>query len=331
MMLLSIKVRMIIIFAVAFASTLILTSEFIRGAKKKKYVVQDKYKKGKPKIPTMGGLAILGGVMIALVLTQLVYNLVPPYANLTPFFVYYFVVLVFGLYGLTDDLFTFRKRYDKVLILYFLALPIAILTRDTSLNLIIAEVELGALYAFLFAPVYVMVVANLVNVHAGFNGLSGGLSMILLIFAAIGSFLSDGLTYIPLIVPILGALAAFMFYNEYPSRVLLGNVGTYILGGALGGFLILSNQELFGVIILTPHIINFIIDTWTLKIKKTPLVKFGEIREDGTVVSPPSMKFVSLKFLVTYYLKLSEPQAVMLLYCLTLLFCLTGLYFSPYI
>jgi UDP-N-acetylglucosamine--dolichyl-phosphate N-acetylglucosaminephosphotransferase len=279
----------------------------------------------------MGGLAILGGIMISLVLTQLLYNLIPPYMNLTPFFVYYFIILVFGLYGLTDDLFSFRKRYDKVLILYFLALPIAILTRDTTLNLIVAQVELGALYAFLFAPVYVMVVANLINVHAGFNGLASGLSMILLIFAAAGSYLSDGLTYIPIIVPVLGSLAAFMYYNEYPARVLLGNVGAYILGAALGGFLILSNQELFGVIILIPHIFNFIIDTYTLKIRKIPLVKFGELQEDGTIKAPPTMKYVSLKFLVTHYFRLTEPEAVLILYGITLMFCIMGLSLSPYI
>ncbi|MFH1836069.1 MAG: hypothetical protein ABH851_07775, partial [Methanobacteriota archaeon] len=114
-------------------------------------------------------------------------------------------------------------------------------------------------------------------------------------------------------------------------RVLLGNIGTYLLGGALGGFLILSNQELFGVIILIPHIINFIIDTWTLKIRKIPLEKFGRIRRDGTVVSPPSMKFVSLKFLVTYYFRLTEQQAVIILYGITLVFCVVGLALTPYI
>jgi UDP-N-acetylglucosamine--dolichyl-phosphate N-acetylglucosaminephosphotransferase len=279
----------------------------------------------------MGGLAILGGIMISLVLTQLLYNLIPPYMNLTPFFVYYFVVLVFGLYGLTDDLFSFKKRYDKILILYFLALPIAILTRDTTLNLLFMQVNLGVLYAFLFAPIYVMAVANLVNVHAGFNGLISGLSMILLVTAAIGSYFSNGLNYIPIIIPVLGALAAFIFYNEYPAQVLLGNVGAYLLGGALGAFLIVSNQELFGVVILIPHIFNIIIDTYTLKIRKVPLVKFGGIREDGTIESPPVMKYVSLKFLVTHYFRLTEPQAVLILCGITLVFCIIGLFLAPYI
>jgi len=238
---------------------------------------------------------------------------------------------VFGLYGLTDDLFMFKKRYDKILILFFLALPIAILTRDTDLNLLFTNVDLGVFYAFLFAPIYIMVVANLINVHAGFNGLSGGLSLILLITAAVGSYMSDGLTYIPLIVPVVGSLAAFMHFNEYPSKVLLGNIGTYLLGASLGGFLILSNQELFGVIILIPHIINFLIDTWTLKIKKTPLVKFGGVRKDGTIISPPSMRFVSLKFLVTHYLRLTEQKAVFALYGITIIFAILGLVLTSYI
>jgi len=171
-----------------------------------------------------------------------------------------------------------------------------------------------------------MVVSNLINVHAGYNGLSGGTSLIILFFVSLKLFLLGKTELLILIIPISAALLAFMYFNIYPSKVLLGNIGTYLVGGAIGTFIVLGDIELFGVFILMPHIINFIIDTWTLKIMKIPLDKFGQIRKDGTIQSPSSMKFVSLKFFVTYYFKLTEKQAVWILWAFTLIFCILGLF-----
>lgn len=313
----SLKIIYIGIMLVAFLTTFFLMKPFMKRSKEKGFVVKDMYKKDKPKIPTMGGLVILTGILISLIFAIFFDKI------RTALFIFYFTVFMFGLYGLTDDLFGFKKRRNKVWVLFLLALPIALLTTDTDLSILFFEVELGLLYPFVFAPLYIMVVANLINIHAGYNGLSGGVTLIMLIFSAIKSYLINNLYYVYLIVPLIGALAAFMYFNKYPSRIFLGNVGTFLIGAGLGGYLVLSNIEIFGIIILIPHIINFLMWIYWCKIMyREPHVKFGKIRDDGTIEPPNGL---TVKYLVTKLFKVNEPKAVYICYGITIVFGVIGL------
>ena len=313
----SIRLIYLGIFLVAFLTTFLLMNPFINKAKKKGFTVIDMYKKDKPNIPSMGGLVILAGTVIALIFAEFFTRL------MVPLLIFYFVVFMFGLYGLVDDLFGFKGRRYKVWTLFLLALPIAILTRDTTISLIFFDIKLGWIYAFIFAPLYVMVVANLINMHSGYNGLSGGLTLILLIFAAIKSYTMNGSQLVYLIVPLLGSLAAFMYFNWYPSRIFLGNIGSFLIGSALGAYLVLSNIEFFGVIILIPHIVNFLMWMYWCKIMdKEPHVKFAQVKEDG-ILNPPNG--LTLKYLVAKWFKVTEPNAVIICYGITIIFGIVGL------
>lgn len=313
--------NLILVFLYSLFATWVAIEYFIPRLKKYGYVVDDHYKKGNVKIPTMGGIAMFAGIMVSLALFQLLIkgDIV---GNL---FIFYFIVLVYAMYGLIDDLFSFKKRYDKILVLLVLSLPIASLISHNSINILGFELFLNGFVPYLIAPVFIMVVANLINVNSGFNGLDTGLVGILLIFVAIKSYTIYGLDNLIFILPALGALIAFFPFNFCPAKILPGNSGQFLLGSALGAALIVNRLEFFGIIILIPHIVNFLMDTYSLKIKKVPLVKFGSIRKDGTIIAPPSMRFVSIKFLVTHYFRLTEKQANYVCYSFTILFGITGL------
>ena len=319
----SVELTLVIAFFAGIFFTDILMKRFISKAVQKQFVVKDMYKHDKNHIPTMGGLVIMGVIVVSMIIIQVFRG------DIDNLMLFYFIVMVYGLYGLTDDLFVFKKRYDKVPILFFLALPIGSLTVDTDINLIFMNLEVGSfVYGLIFAPMYIMVVANMINIHSGYNGLSGGLSTILLFTVALKSYLDGGIDELMYLIPILSSVIIFMKYNFYPAQTLLGNVGTYLLGGALGSFMVLKNMELFGVIILIPHIINFLMDTYTLRIRKKPLIQFGKLREDKTIEIPASMKFLSMKFFVAYYMRLTERSAVLVLYLITIFFCILGLALS---
>jgi len=309
------NLKMMIIFLIAFASTFVLAKFYIRKARQQGYVVQDMYKRGKHFVPTMGGLVILAGTFISLVAAQF-FSI-----NMIPLMIFYFIIFVYGMYGLTDDLFKFKQRIYKVWILFFLALPIALLTSDTNLSLLFVSVELRAAYAFVFAPLYIMIVANLVNMHSGYNGLSAGLSVVIMIFAGIKAYLTTGAEDVFILLPIFGATLAFLAYNMYPSRVFLGNVGSFMIGAAIGGFFVLANMEMFGVIILIPHIINLLMWIYWV-VKKIPHAKFGKLRQDGTIEAPNSL---TIKYLVTRIFKVTEPEAVWICYAITAMFGVIGL------
>jgi len=186
-------------------------------------------------------------------------------------------------------------------------------------------IDLGWVFGLVIAPVYIMVVANLINLHAGYNGLVSGLSWILLVFIGIKSFMLHGLDNMLFFIPVFGALTAFLPYNMYPAKVHDGNIGNFLVGGAIGGLLLVNNMEKFGIFILTPHIINFLMDTWTIVIRRRKDVKFGRLRKDGTIEAPPTMKYKSLKFLIVSLFRLTEKQATFLLYIPTIVFGIIGL------
>jgi len=308
---------MIIDFFIAFLTVMFLSRKFIRKSYENGLTVKDMYKKNKPDIPGLGGLLIMAGVVVSLIFFQLFTAL------MIPLLIFYFLVLTFGLFGLTDDIFGFKMRFDKVIALLFLAIPIALLTRDTTLNLIFTTIDIGWMFAFIIAPVYVMVVANLVNMHSGFNGLAAGTTLIMLIFTFLKVLMIGKTETLFILVPILGSLSAFMYFDFYPSKIFLGNVGSFLIGSALGAFLVINNMLWFGVTILIPHIINFLMWVyWKATMHKNRFAKFGRLNIDGTIEPPNNL---TLKFLVANLFKTNEWQTVLFCYGLTTVFCVLGL------
>src|SRR3989339_1091466 len=169
--------KLALIFLYAFFATLIATPYFIKKLIKLGYIVQDRYKIKKTMIPTMGGLAVLAGIMISLALSTIFFI---KETNTGELFIFYFVIIVYAMYGIVDDLFAFKQRYDKIITLLVLSLPIGVLVTHDSVNILGWSIFLGDWIPYLLAPVYVMVVANLLNVHSGFNGQSAGLGLIIL-------------------------------------------------------------------------------------------------------------------------------------------------------
>ena len=50
-------------------------------------------------------------------------------------------------------------------------------------------------------------------------------------------------------LPLVGASAGFLWFNSYPSEVMMGDTGSLALGGALGTIAILTKKELVFLII----------------------------------------------------------------------------------
>jgi len=321
--------KYIIIFLYAFFATYWATPIMLKKLTKHGFVRPDKYKKGNKTFVTMAGISMLVGILISLSLSQL---LLLQQINLGMLFIFYFIVIVYALYGLSDDLFgsgdgvsVLSKRYDKILVVLLLSFPIASLITDTSITFWSFNLELGLVYSLLLAPIYIMVVANLINVHAGYNGLSTGTSWIILLAIGIETIQRGNFERIIFLLPIFGALTGFIKYNIYPAKAHDGNVGAFLIGGSIGAALLALNLEIFGIFILIPHIINFLMDTWTIIIRKKKDVRFGKIRADGTIQAPPTMKYKSLKFLIVSLFRLTEKQATMWLWLLTAVFCAAGI------
>jgi phospho-N-acetylmuramoyl-pentapeptide-transferase len=115
----------------------------------------------------------------------------------------------------------------------------------SSIYIPIADVQWEV--GWLIIPIFVLVVvatANAVNISDGLDGLAGGLTAtafgVYAIIAAVeGRFGVSGFC-----LTMVGALLSYTWFNIYPARFFMGDVGSFALGTALGVVAMLTNTVL---------------------------------------------------------------------------------------
>jgi phospho-N-acetylmuramoyl-pentapeptide-transferase len=205
-----------------------------------------------------GGTPVGGGLLVIIVVSLLFSFIFP----LIRFFgitvtanhplndevqIIFFTFISFGLLGLYDDtkklfgvkkngFFGLRMRH-KIIIQTILGVVIALMLYFNLgldiLNLpVIGVIKLGWWY-IPFAAFCIVAFANAVNITDGLDGLAGGVLMITL-FAL--WFLSAAILDTPLSVFIalwLGALISFLYFNVFPARIFMGDVGALSFGATI--------------------------------------------------------------------------------------------------
>lgn len=102
------------------------------------------------------------------------------------------------------------------------------------------DIALGWLIVPLFALV-VVATSNAVNISDGLDGLAGGLLAVSFgVFGVIallqGQVLLSGFCF-----TVVGALLSYLWFNIYPARFFMGDVGSFAFGTALGVVAMLTN------------------------------------------------------------------------------------------
>lgn len=159
----------------------------------------------------------------------------------------FFSFLAFGILGLYDDLrklfgfkqagfFGLRLRH-KFLLQWFFALTIGVLMYfNLGINFVHipfwGTINLGIWY-IPFAALVIVSFTNAFNITDGLDGLSCGLLAVCLFSFWI---LSSTMLDTPLSVFLslwIGSLIAFLYFNVYPARIWLGDVGSLSFGATL--------------------------------------------------------------------------------------------------
>lgn len=201
----------------------------------------------------LGGGALI--IFVVVILYLLVINLIPAlgiqrtavYHYKTEIQVLLFTFLSFGALGAYDDLrktFGFRKtkfwglrfRY-KFLLQWILALAVAsMLYWQLGIDIVNLRffdvLDLGLLY-IPFAAFVIVSFANAVNISDGLDGLATGLLLVsLAAFLIISRSILDTTmsTFLGLWI---GSLIAFLYFNIWPARIWLGDVGSLSFGATL--------------------------------------------------------------------------------------------------
>lgn len=306
------------VFLLPFLIILLTTPYLIRKLTEKGFVAKDYHKKGEKLVPTGGGIAIMLAVLFSLSINSLFYKF-----SATNYVVLN-VIMLFGLFGVLDDMIDIGRTV-KLILMYYCSYPlIQYATHSWIAFPFIGEVDLGKFYSQLIMPTYVLVSANLVNMHSGFNGMSSGLSLIILFSLLIKSLTGGALENINNVMAIFavtGATLGFHLFERYPSRIFWGNIGSLTVGAAIGVLIVMQGYIISGFIMLIPHTVNFLLYVYW-RIKKYPQVKFGKLREDGTLDVPNPL---TLKWVLPYRRRMTERQATFAMYAVTIVFSIIGI------
>ena len=240
--------------------------------------------------PTMGGI----GVMIALSICC------PVFSNKdnTLMLVTLFVTLGYGIIGFIDDFIkVFFKQnkglspLQKIVFQLLIAVIVSVFAYNNSLvgSVIYApftlkELDLGMAAIPLFMLVF-LAFTNSVNLTDGLDGLVAKTSSVNLVFYVIiiyvcyyyakqmgQTFYTQELLSLEYFaIALLGAMLAFIWQNNFPAKILMGDTGSLAMGGALACLAIFISQPL--IILLTGIMyivscISVILQVASFKIRK---------------------------------------------------------------
>ncbi|WP_035571039.1 glycosyltransferase family 4 protein [Halonatronum saccharophilum] len=171
-------------------------------------------------IPSLGGLAIYFGVVVALVLMGLSHKFLGVIVGGT------LIVIL----GLLDDLYELRASW-KLLGQIIISLVVILL----GIRIQFISNPFGGMYylGLLSIPItlfWLIGVINIINLIDGMDGLAGGVTIIASITLAIFA-LQQGQTFtLILTLALVGGTLGFLRYNFNPAQIFMGDTGSMFLG-----------------------------------------------------------------------------------------------------
>jgi UDP-GlcNAc:undecaprenyl-phosphate/decaprenyl-phosphate GlcNAc-1-phosphate transferase len=245
---LDITIYGIIVSAVSFLIVLFITPAFIEYLTRKRRVVVDYHKPGKPMVPRPAGPVLLIGIVISeIILYFLILDVKIISVLLT--------TIIAFIIGYIDDLKT-MPGWFKPAALILAAIPIIVLgTHGNYLGLIFDSAFIPILYILLILSI-IPIVGNTINSIDVFNGVATGFIIITMIPLLVAVVLFSNTNVFLIGLPLLFGCIAMYQYHKFPSKIFLGDSGTLLLGSMYAGLSIVGNSEIIGVIALLPAVMN---------------------------------------------------------------------------
>jgi UDP-N-acetylglucosamine--dolichyl-phosphate N-acetylglucosaminephosphotransferase len=323
---------------ITFLATFILTAFMQHYLFDSGMIATDMNKKGKPKIPTSGGVAVVFGFLIGVMSYVFAATyLLKAHLDLIEVFGATTSILLGGLIGFLDDIHIKAKKevttgikdtkvglkqWQKLILTFIIPIPFMVVqVKNSTIWLpFLGVVNVGILYPLIILPLAIIFMANAVNMLAGLNGLEAGLGCVASLGIGIFSLLYGRAEGTLIAFILFASLLAFLFFNKYPAKILPGDSLTYMEGVALASAVILGNIEKFGVVVFIPWLIEFILKARS-KMKASSL---GKIRNDGTLAAPYGKKIYSLTHLAMNIKKVKEWEAALYIILLEVFFVFLG-------
>ena len=209
----------------AFLVTFVLLPVVIKVTKSIKLLdLPDKRKVHMEGTPSMGGIAIFLGFMMAVLITLPASDLV------SNKYLFSAISLIFFL-GIRDDI-SSLIAHQKLITQIFAA----------TLVVFLADIRLTGFYdvagidslpfglEYLLSVCVIVTMTNSFNLIDGIDGLAASLGIIILLFFSWIFFTVNAMDLALISFAVSGSLLAFLIYNWHPSRIFMGDTGSMILG-----------------------------------------------------------------------------------------------------
>ncbi|QJC34720.1 phospho-N-acetylmuramoyl-pentapeptide-transferase [Enterobacteriaceae endosymbiont of Donacia crassipes] len=282
------KIRSIMTFITSFSITFFLIPIFINYFYKKK-ISQIIRKNGpithfaKKKTPTMGGIIILLSIFISVIL----------WSDLSNKYILYilFITFLYSIIGFIDDFYkiilknsigltAYKKIFLQSIVNIFFILFILINNKkELYIQFIIPfthKIIKYNLNIILYIIIYyfiIIIISNSVNLTDGLDGLA----IMPIIFISLGLtclsyftgnvyfskyfnfvYIKNSTELIIICLSIVGSGLAFLWYNAYPAKIFMGDVGSLSLGCMISIIAIFIKQEFLFLIMCGIFIIESI-------------------------------------------------------------------------
>lgn len=213
--------------------------------------------------PSMGGIAIIIGAIVASVIVSIVAGSISLNV-LVPMI----MMVLFGLIGFIDDYEKAIKKNNlglnakqKIVMQFGFSLAFALYASKFSgglmamgdgfavssgteiwIPLFDVYLELGILYIPFI--VFVMVaMSNAVNLTDGLDGLASGVTTLVAFFMAVAGMAFGYTAEVLFFGGIAGGCLGFLMYNKNPAKIFMGDTGSMALGGALAAGAVMMKLE----------------------------------------------------------------------------------------
>ena len=257
--------------------------------------------------PTMGGILILIGIVVASVFY------IKDYPKIIPIL---FLTLGFGLVGFLDDyikvvlkrsmgLRAWQKMGLQILITGIFIFYIYQYT-DISLAMKVpfmpdTYIDMGW-FNIIFMFIVILGTDTGANFTDGLDGLASSVTlMIAMFFTVVGMGTQSGIE--PISCAVVGALLGFLLFNVHPASVFMGDTGSLALGGFVAATAYVLQMPLFLVIvacIYVAEVVSVILQVGYFKITKGKrLFKMAPIHHHFELCGWKETKIVAVFTIVT--------------------------------
>ena len=211
--------------AISFTITYVAIPAIITVAENKKlFDLPDERKIHKAHIPSLGGIGIFSGFMLAC--------LIAIHLKLATEFQYFFAAaLVMFFLGVKDDILIIspiKKFLGQVIATFLIVNKGGIQIK--SMYGFLGMNELPDMFSLFLTYFTILVIINSFNLIDGIDGLAGTLGIIATSFFGFYFLKADMVAYSVFSFSMAGSLAAFLIFNFHPAKIFMGDTGSMLIG-----------------------------------------------------------------------------------------------------